>query len=175
MDKLEKYIQQNKEAFDSSSPPDFIWEQVDKKLESKKHIVIPIKMLKYAAIVVLVLFTGMLIGTKLNTSKPQYAQWEEYKTTENYLALQVNNKYDLLNQKNMLDEQAKSDLLVLDEIYYELKNELIKSNNENSELIINAMIQNYKTKIKILERITEKKTLEESFENLLKSENNENI
>ena len=50
----------------------------------------------------------------------------------------------------------ESDLKQLDEIYNQLRQEMIQSNYTNTEVMINAMIKNQKTKIEILENILSK-------------------
>ncbi|MBL0024711.1 MAG: hypothetical protein IPO98_06650 [Saprospiraceae bacterium] len=77
--------------------------------------------------------------------------------------MQVSNK---LNQVN--DPASKvnvtQDLKQLDEVYLQLKEEIISSGYSNSDILIQAMIKNYRTKVDILENILNK-------QNQIKNEN----
>jgi len=76
------------------------------------------------------------------------------------------------------DPEAKSsieqDLEQLDEVYQELREELINAEVKNQDVIINAMIKNYKVKIGMLKRILEK-TNEKEFIKEINNNSNEKI
>lgn len=169
MKNLEQYIRDNKQAFDDKSPDRSIWLSIEGELNRKeKTWIIAIKPWKAAAATVLVLSCGVLIGLNFRSDKTQldYARnkdFEQFKDTENYYQTQVNLKLSEIN-----DPQAKinvmNDLKQLDEIYSELKAEIIRSGYTNSDIILEAMIKNQKTKTEILENILNK-------QNQIKNEN----
>lgn len=179
IDKLENFILENKEQFNTRRTPDYLWERIESQLDKKKKKFGFARYLKYAAVLFTVLVSGFLIGNKVNqTSGLNYASLNnasEYQTAEHYLMQQVNHKFQELDQKKLLDDQVKLDLKALDDVYIDLQKELLGSNYENSDIIIKAMIQNYRTKIKILEKILEKKSIEDNFDKILNNENNEII
>jgi hypothetical protein len=80
-----------------------------------------------------------------------------------YYQTQVNLKLSEIN-----DPESKAnvinDLKQLDEIYLQLKSEIIRSGYANSDIILEAMIKNQKTKTEILENILNK-------QNQIKNEN----
>lgn len=159
---LEKFIQNNRQAFDLHDPDPQIWNRIERKLDHKRdNRVIMLRATKIAAAIVTILSVGILIGTQItskNMNQLNYAASPEMKTfreTESFYQQQVNLKLDEV--KTVAPESSiEQDLKQLDEIYNELKAELIKSNYVNSDIMINAMIKNHKTKVEILESILEK-------------------
>ncbi len=79
----------------------------------------------------------------------------KYQETEQYYKQQVNLKFGELKDTNT-KSSVGADLKQLDEIYNQLRQEMIQSNYTNTEVMINAMIKNQKTKIEILENILSK-------------------
>ncbi|MBK9256673.1 MAG: hypothetical protein IPM42_14390 [Saprospiraceae bacterium] len=161
-DHIEKFIQDNREEFDFLTPDAHIWNRIERQLDHKKERrTIFMWSSRIAAIMVTVLVVGIVIGLSLghkNSSDINYALSPELKSlqeTENYYQQQVSVK---LNEVKSIQPESniENDLKQLDEIYEELKSELIKSNYSNSEIMINAMIKNHKTKVEILESILEK-------------------
>ena len=69
------------------------------------------------------------------------------------------------------DGFVRADFQELDAIYEELKQELEKAPAGNEEQVIQAMINNYQTKIEILERVLEK--VQSTGQTNLKTEENE--
>lgn len=162
MGKIEEFIQENRSSFDDKSPDRSIWVGIEQKLDKVEHQkIFKLRSFKVAASVILILSFGILIGLNINgtgSSKLNYAanpELQKYKDAESYYALQVNLKYNELKDtaaKANVDEDLKQ----LDLIYQQLKDEMIRSNYTNSEILIDAMIKNHKTKIEILESILNK-------------------
>ena len=162
MRKLEKFIIDNRSSFDDKSPERSIWIGIEQKLDKGENSkIFNIRIFKVAAGLIFILSCGILIGLNLShqkNSKLDYAVSPEllkYKDAESYYKMQVNLKYNELK-----DTTAKAnvddDLKQLDMIYQQLKEEMIKSNYTNSDILINAMIKNHKTKLEILENILNK-------------------
>jgi hypothetical protein len=161
MNQLEKYIKEHKTEFDDHTPDRSIWLSIESEMSrSEKHKIITIKPWMAAAVAVFVMCCGVLIGLNIKKSHTQldYARnsdFQQLKDTETYYQTQVNLK---LNE--IKDPESKTnvvnDLKQLDEIYAQLKAEIIRSGYANSDIIIQAMIKNQKTKTEILENILNK-------------------
>jgi len=150
---IKQFIQNNRAAFDSEMPPAFVWENVEKNLPRKRvHMY---RVLRMAAAILLILGMGIVIGRFAGqTSKTDLALSDisnEYAELENFYTQKINQKINLLKNQQ-LDEKALSDIKELEEEFETLKHELNTSNAQD-EQIIQAMIENYRTKIDILERV----------------------
>lgn len=150
---IKQFIQINRSAFDSEKPPAFVWENVEKNLPRKR--VRMYNVLRMAAAVLLILGLGIVIGRFAGQpSKTELALSDistEYAELEDFYTQKINQKISLLkNQKT--DEKALADIKELEREFETLKRELNATNAED-EQIIQAMIENYRTKIDILERV----------------------
>lgn len=169
MSNIEKYIKDHRSEFDEQIPDRSIWLSIESELNRKeKHKILSIKPWLAAAAVVSILCCGVLIGLNINKNHQQLdytrnSDFQQLKDTETYYQTQVNLK---LNQINDAESRSQviNDLKQLDEIYLQLKSEIIRSGYTNSDIIIEAMIKNQKTKTEILENILNK-------QNQIKNEN----
>ena len=162
MSGIEKFIQENRSSFDDKMPDRSIWLGIEQKLDKEEHHkIFQLRWFKVAASVILILCCGILIGLNINdtgNSGINYAANAElmkFKDAESYYDLQVSMRYNELKDttaKANVDEDLKQ----LDLIYQQLKDEMIRSNYTNTEILIDAMIKNHKTKIEILENILNK-------------------
>ena len=161
-DKLESFIAENRESFDPFIPDKNIWYRLENQLDKKDQPkMILIWSSKIAAILVAVLVCGIVLGisiSKNGQSDINYASspaLQKYQEAEQYYQQQVNLKLGEIKDSNTIST-IESDLKQLDEIYNQLRQEMIQSNYTNTEVMINAMIKNQKTKIEILENILSK-------------------
>lgn len=146
---IKQFIQKNRPAFDSEKPPAFVWENVEKNLSPKR---VPMyRVLRMAAAVLLILGLGIVIGRFAGQpSKTELALSDisnEYAELEHFYTQKIN----LLKNKQP-DERALADIKELEQEFETLKREL-NATNAKDEQIIQAMIENYRTKIDILERV----------------------
>jgi hypothetical protein len=159
MDNLEKYIRENRAAFDKEQPPKRIWEQLDKTLPQKKNK--PIRLwrgFQVAAAVLLLLSVGGVLGSYLtnrNFAAENIASKlpDDFTELENYYQREVSSKMKQLASVNMDEDQVSLELDQLDAALEELKEDILLAPKGTEEQIINAMILNYKTKIDLLETI----------------------
>ena len=159
MGKLEDFVQQNREGFDDKLPSDSLWQAISKELPEKKRKRRWWKpMLRVAAIALVFLSIGVAIGNYMgNTSStasrtlsdisPEYAELEQFYT------LKINQKIGQLDRFEQ-KEAVLEDLKELDQNFKELQQELGETRDE--EQIIYLMIENYQTKISILERVLDR-------------------
>jgi hypothetical protein len=163
-DKLEKYILDHREAFDDLEPDPAVWEKVD----TRKAPVIRInwKDIAWKAAAVAVIFVAsyyfhdymasrnqsspMMMGEKRREAVPMVRELIE---AEAYYSAQINTKkeevFRLAGANPDIRQEVDLELVDLDQVYNELKEDL-KDNADNKE-VIEAMIQNYRLKLEILE------------------------
>lgn len=158
---LEEHIKKNRSKFEVyHTDIDSIWETIEKKLESTDHVRVfhwktAMKIAASVALIFVVSVTSIRIasnsrkyqdGVSLAEISPELAEAEFY-----YSRL-VDEKVALINSTNsQLNTLIAQEFDVLDSAYQDLKNDL-KDNIDNEE-VINAMIQNYRIKLQILEQI----------------------
>lgn len=159
-DKLEQFIIEHREALDQLEPNPRIWEKVDANINPGKPNTIIYWLL--GVIVILVATVSLLVGMQMGESKtiePTYfanqEQYNEFRETEQFYTTMVDFKLDQMGNTTET-VQVRNDLDQLDEVYNELKNELLTSSQSDNEMIISLMISNYKTKIEILEKVLTK-------------------
>jgi len=150
---LEQFIQNNRRSFDNEKPPAFVWDNVEKNLPRKR--IGMYRVLRMAAAVLLILGLGIVIGRFAGQpSKTELALSDiskEYAELEYFYTQKINQKVNLLKNRQ-LDEKALSDIKELEQEFETLKQELNTSDSQD-EQIIQAMIENYRTKIDLLERV----------------------
>lgn len=187
MDKLEIFVRENKAAFDDKMPKDFVWEGIETRLKQQTEPSGTLKVIslrsrvyqytKIAAIGLLLLTVGGFLGSYWTTQK-QAEQLsfgsinEEYQELETFYAEQVNSQMTQL-KKYRIDESLMNDIKELDASFSELKKELeINENDVNNEAIVNAMIENYESKIDILERVLNRLERKKQEEKSVKKQKN---
>ncbi|MBI5915947.1 MAG: hypothetical protein HY842_11255 [Bacteroidetes bacterium] len=160
MDNLEKFILENRAAFDTAVPDLKVWSDIGRSLEQRPlRRVVWMKRLRVAAAVALLLTAGGAMGAYLANSgkevksladvSPEHAEMERYFNSE------VNEKLAQLASYQQ-DGFVQADMQELDEVYEQLKLELETAPAGADEQIVQAMIENYQTKINILEQVLEK-------------------
>lgn len=156
-DKLESFISEHRAEFDFMEPNSGIWTRIEQDLRPKGGNALIYWLL--GVIVILIISLSLMFGVQIGKSKqsqPAYfasqSQFNEFKETQQYYTSMVN--YNLSQIKDPQQAaQVRNDLDQLDEIYLELKAEIENSPNGDPELIIGLMIENYKNKINILEKV----------------------
>ena len=173
-DKLKKYIAENEEHFDTA-PLTGHFERF-KMLQEKQALDVPKRseqrslqqsspnmLMRVAAITVLVLGIGWML---FNLGKIQGAQEftdansspvfsDEFKEAEFFFTEQVNQKKKEVlafsSPDNQDTKQIMEELKKLELQYLDLKEELTL--NQDNPQIINAMIENYRIRLSVLERL----------------------
>lgn len=176
-DRLEDFIKQNRPSFDLEEPGGHLWKAIEADLPNKKNKLRLISRITgIAASILIVLSAGYFIGARQQSgqlSQDVFAseqQYQEFQEAQQYYISTIQDKMDKVEDMGA-EEETLNDLKQLDEIYEELKAELLKNQYKDKDYLINLMINNYKTKIGILERIIEKS----EQQNEQKIEENETI
>lgn len=170
-DNLKDFIQQNKDAFDDEVPANDLWGKIEqnlpkKEIKANKKVSFFSYKWNVAASIVCIMTVGVLgyfVGqnnTKDNaiakTEKVNEAQYPlsqvstEIAEVEKYYITQINAK--IKESKTLkINPENFSELEILKSEFEELKKEM--NNNIDKELIIEAMIDNYKLRLSILNDI----------------------
>ena len=164
-DRLEQFIEENRDSFDSYSMPDenSMWEKITYKRGKKPGRRVYMKYFYRAASVLLIFSVSYLINDFIHNYRGEriaekkmndiYEQIPELKEAEKYYSSLVSSKLKeikpFLAGNPALGKDVNIDLQELDSVYASLKNDL-KDNVANDQ-IIEAMIQNYRLKLGILE------------------------
>ena len=165
-DKLEKYILDHREQFDDMEPDPAIWERVD----TRKSPVIRInwKDMAWKAAAVAAIFVASYYFHDFMASRDQSSQKltgkgveetspmvRELIEAEAYYSSMIDMKKDELFRLTISNPEVRHEIDMemgdLDRVYSELKEDL-KDNADNEE-VIEAMIQNYRLKLDILEEM----------------------
>ena len=169
MDNLEKFIHENKDKFDPELP-EGLWDKIEDKKSSKslnrRNWIKPLSIA--AGILVLVsVGTAYLMNDTGSEPKQSTVSVEEeneteltpidlknispeYAEIENHYVLMVNDKLNELNELNP-DPEIMKEMDELETEYELLKGEL--GSGGDDEQVIEAMIENYRIKLRILEDV----------------------
>ena len=161
-DNLKEHIENHRDEFDSFDfDADTSWNAISQGLKQKK-IVPWMRIAKMAIAACLLVFTG-LGAYHLGKTTGEEVAVQEWVEAQQYYEGQINSKLALVQTK-VNDPFLLEDMADMDQAISELKNDL-KDNVDNAE-VVEAMMENYRLKLKILESI-----LEQLSED--KNENNE--
>ncbi len=169
-DRLEKFITENRNDFDSLESPAGMWEKINESVQQKKKTAVKSykwKQVLWRAAAVLVIFCiSFLISEMIHRNDTiiveteqahEYEQPPELIEAEAYYTSRVNKRLleidKYLTGNPELKLQVNYDINELDSIYQELKNDL--QENYNNQEVIEAMIQNYRLKLQILNEVLE--------------------
>lgn len=177
MDNFEKHIRNNKNFFDDKKvDKDKIWQNITIELDEKSPKIIPLQKLPFLKIAAsLLLFFGLsaTIGVAIHkgsSSSPVGAiVSKELKEVNMYYGNIVSHQVELVKNHSQLSKTDKEEFLSfmdeLDAEYLELKIEMDK--NLDNEVILEAIIKNYKKRIQLIEsllkRISESKTENDTY------------
>lgn len=161
MERLEKFVIQHRSELDTAVPSLKVWAEIDKKLEKKSAKKRSLwGFVRAVAAVFVLLGLGSIIGANLSSTSSDSASTlaevaPEYAELESYYHQQINQKIQQLASYRH-DVYVQEDLRQLDEVFTELRNELEVAPKGAEAQIIQMMINNYETKISLLERVLEK-------------------
>lgn len=156
-DNFKKYVNENRADFENYEADfDAIWESVDAHLESpKKGNLLSIIWKVAAAVVILVLSVAVFYLSNRSPLPNEVLEAEAY-----YGELIKGKMNRLRVYEAKLGSEVFADFDVIDSAYQDLKNDL-KDGADNEE-VVGAMIQTYRLKLEMLERILEEIEQEEN-------------
>ena len=157
MDQLEKYVRNHRAEFDSSSPDPGLWNTIEDRLPRKEAKRFSIwKLTSVAAAGLVLVLSGVIVGMSMNdTDLKSTAEYMEFREAEQYYNMQLQQRVSALSEYTY-DKTIDDDLNDLQEVYNELTTELEDGMEPNKNDIIQALIQNYQTRVDLLERVLER-------------------
>lgn len=165
MDELEKYIVENKNDFDDYKLDEVdklkLWSNISEVLPEQSQKVVPIwkrpAFRVAASIIILLGFTFSFLRFGGNGPEDNIVNQELYEI-DNYYKSLVSNQVQLIKNSQTLSVADQEDfLLLIDDLdieYNKLKIELEEGINDQK--IIEAIINNYRKKIKLMEDLLER-------------------
>ncbi len=161
-DQLEKFILDNREAFDDAVPSLDVWAAIDCEVHPGPKVRWKVwKTLRIAAAVAVLLVIGAVGGRYLSQPLSQNIADiiqdvnPEFLEAEQFYQGQIQQKVAQLTGFDG-KEDVLADLKQLDQVQKELKKELQNAPKGKEQEIVETLIQNYQIKIAILERVLER-------------------
>ena len=165
MDKLEEHISQNRGALDRYSPQAGVWKRIRKEIKKEKSM--KRQWIGIAAMIIVILGTAIVLfrpvyrwsdsNSRKNNNERLSLLDPQLKETETYYNCLVNSLYKeatpLLTNNPEIKKELNTDLSHLDSICVDIKKDL-KDNIANQD-VVEALIQNYRIKIRILKDMLE--------------------
>lgn len=159
MDNLEEYIKKHREEMDKYRPSSAIWKRIRRELYSGKHF----GWMSAAALIAVIIGTALvLVRPGFNVfQKPDGSAGKNETTLINLQLKEAEIYYNnlantlfreatpLLARNPEIEKELFTDISQLDSICREIKKDL-KDNVANQD-VIEALIQNYRIKIRLLE------------------------
>ena len=147
-DPLEEFIRSNRESFDDLKAPARVWKRIGKRSAPVHHLW---KWSAIAAGALLLLAVGYIMG---NSGNRMYhsQEWAEYQEAEQYYQTRVNQKLSEVKTLPVSD-QVLTDLQMLDEVYEELRKQLLEDPNASPQVLLAAMVKHQQQKLDVLEKI----------------------
>lgn len=162
MKKLEDFIHERRDDFDSKLPSLDLWDKIESKLNVEEKKVRKINLWKISAAAAAVLILAIMGNFMISRSNPnaKYAnisdpELKELLETEAYYSKKVSSQLKEIDKCYLVFPELKNDieseLLQLDDMYHELEKDL-KDNFYNRD-VIEAMIQNNRLKLEMVDRV----------------------
>ena len=168
-DKLESFIIENRNQFDDLELSADLWKNIDNSNRKSKIRKTNWNSVLWKAASVVIIFVASYFVHSLINEPAQIAsvennteqllqnnqEFNKLIEAEAYYVSKINNAQNKLSSYTTeypkIQDDITNDIIELDSIYSELKNDL----NENiaNEQVIEAMIQNYRIKLEILEQV----------------------
>jgi hypothetical protein len=153
-DRLEEFVRGQRQEFDTYEPDSALWEKIEKKLNKGRRVKLPY-YLSRAAAVAAIFALSFLVQQYFYARRNKMPEIPELKEAEMYYSGLIDARLQEIKPKLAeypeIEQEMESDLSELDSVYSSLKNDL-KDNVANQE-VIEAMIENYRMRIDILEEM----------------------
>jgi len=174
-DRIEDYIRDHRSEFDHDSPPPMVWMNIEKSLDKKeskgtvvREMSTPtiMRIMQIAAMFVVVMGVGLMIGLQINNGNKNALanpQLQEFVEAEKHYSKEIDKMWQVVNASSLDEKETiQEDLIALDAVYNELKNELLSNPKADTDYVVNAMINNYRAKIDILETVLKEYNIEKT-------------
>ena len=164
-DKLEKFIIENRDGFNDLEPDPSLWNGVQLKEETKERSINWMSIAWKAAAVVVIFISSYFFHDYMNRQPGDSIMISENEGSSEELQVLMDAEAFYTSQIQTAEEQISiyttndpelkteinEEMAELDQSYLQLKKDL--NDNVSNEEIIEAMIQNYRMKLSILEEV----------------------
>lgn len=162
MDELKKFIEENKEAFNDEQVrnKEDLWSKIEQDLkpEKKKNRGGFIFKIAASILIVAIAVGSYFQNTSTDTSSGATAENNELIEIDAHYAKLVSLKIEQIKEKEILSPEAEKEFFsFMEELDEELNvlNDELKKNLDN-EVIIEAIISNYRERLRLLEMLLER-------------------
>lgn len=164
---LDRFIRENREAFDSGSPSDAVWQRIAAQSgATKKQPLILRPVFRRMAAAVILMLVSFSIGKWLFLPNGEHNNYhseaavdasKDFREAAFYYEVQINKRMEKVNELSVhypaIRKEIEMDFSELDTVLQELKDDL-NDDVANAD-VVEAMILNYRLKLQILEQIME--------------------
>ena len=158
-DRLEEFVQKHREEIDFRTPDPKLWAAIERELPGKQKRLIPWRNIAVAAGFLMILG---LVGTWAYRQGMQQGSIqslaevsEELGEIERHYEGEIKEKLGRLTAIHK-DEEVSKDLKEMEAFLEELKADLSQTPKHEREVVIQAMIENYRSRVELLERILDR-------------------
>ncbi len=155
-DNLEKFVKNNKSEFDGLTPKDSVWEEIQKELVSSTKDTKKTIFWRAAAIILFIFSIGLTFYIKqdnLTNKNSKIVYSDDFLNTEKYYTAIINDRQQLIRTVAQtypdIESEFESDWEKLDKSYKNIKDEYRKN---QSEEILNALVQNLQHRVNLLNK-----------------------
>ena len=161
--RLDEFIKSNRAEFDHMEPSRKVWDNISKNSKKRKVFQLNRALLRVAAVLVIVIISSVLLlktniifpeRSAQNSSDPEIRELIE---AEAYYAQQVDGKLKEIQKcyytNPELKQEIETDLNELQEMYNTLKLDL--KENISQKMVIEAMIENNRIRLKLVDDVLE--------------------
>lgn len=185
-DPLARFIDENRESFDSEHPGLGVWSRIEQTLptaERKRSArTMTVSVWRVAAAVVLLLVAGGIAGSQFGgptLEEQRMAALQEvapeFPEAQAFYEREIATKYGQLTQLDgAAQDKVKADLAEIDQAMQELRTELLEAPQEDRAAIVQNLIDTYQLKIEILERILTRISTDDETDNESSDETTKN-
>lgn len=148
-DSLGKFIDENREAFDSLLPPDGAWKKIETALPERKRLFLDsVTFWRAAAIILFGLSAFLLVSRSyIRVSKQDIAEIQGFSDLENYYSSQISEKMDLVHRyqssTGLTEDEITQNLKKLEAMYLVLKDEMKRRPTQDvrDALVLNLLVR----------------------------------
>jgi hypothetical protein len=149
-DSLGKFIMENRDAFDTQTPPENVWKKVESALpgSSKQIFWNAISFWRAAAIVLFGLSAYLLVAKNYSRpNKQEIAEMQGFNDLEIYYSSQISEKMDMVHRyqssTGLTEDEITQNLKKLEAMYLVLKSEMKRkpSQEVRDALVLNLLVR----------------------------------
>ncbi len=153
-DRLEEFVSNHRQDFDLLEPDARLWAGIEKKLDKSRKRRLGFYISRVAAVVAIFMLSFAIQKYYFNHKNP-VDKIPELQEAESYYSGLIDQKLKevrpMLAEFPDIQQELDGDMKELDSVYSSLKEDL--KDNVSNQQVIEAMIENYRTRIDILEEM----------------------